>query len=43
MFDRSQGIAQVDPELWQAIEAENRLRTQVSQLDEAQRREDDRG
>jgi glycine hydroxymethyltransferase len=24
MFDRSQGIAQVDPELWQAIEAENR-------------------
>jgi glycine hydroxymethyltransferase len=24
MFDRSQGIAQVDPQLWQAIEAENR-------------------
>ena len=24
MFDRNQGIAQVDPELWQAIEAENR-------------------
>jgi len=24
MFDRSRGIAQVDPELWQAIEAENR-------------------
>ena len=24
MFDRSQGIAQVDPELWQAIQAENR-------------------
>jgi glycine hydroxymethyltransferase len=23
MFDRNQGIAQVDPELWQAIEAEN--------------------
>ncbi|MFZ9407618.1 MAG: serine hydroxymethyltransferase, partial [Burkholderiaceae bacterium] len=23
MFDRSQGIAQVDPELWQAIQAEN--------------------
>ena len=24
MYDRSRGIAQVDPELWQAIEAENR-------------------
>ena len=24
MFDRTQGIAQVDPELWKAIEAENR-------------------
>jgi glycine hydroxymethyltransferase len=24
MFDRNQGIAQVDPELWQAVEAENR-------------------
>ncbi|MEI7447942.1 MAG: serine hydroxymethyltransferase, partial [Burkholderiales bacterium] len=23
MYDRSNGIAQVDPELWQAIQAEN--------------------
>jgi len=32
MFDRSQGIAQVDPELWQAIQAENHRQEQHIEL-----------
>ena len=32
MFDRTQGIAQVDPELWQAIQAENHRQEQHIEL-----------